>query len=333
MGMVSLGQDLVSGRPAMGCPHMQEWLPLFTQLQISRGRIKRSLDIFQALGNAPASGATHLQGTALDIKQLDAGLIADAREAGARGTWPRGPQWGQKNMPIHTHLSLDCPCTSGSDYQIIAADAGYNGLGYRGEGGRDYMPAPRVRRDWAAGMEWMRGQLAAAGRHRTVTVARGATLGGIAAALGVSLAALLSVNPQITNPNVITPGQTITVPQGAPAVPALPVVPAPTSTTPPVTVTPKAPVTTKPAPKSSTLIKAGVRSARVAAYQASLRRLVGPAVARKLNPSGATGYYGPQTKALTRAAYQALARQNPRGGWLRGDLSVPGPKLLKRLGL
>lgn len=324
MGMVSLGQDLVSGRPAMGCPHMQEWLPLFTQLQISRGRIKRSLDIFQALGNAPASGATHLQGTALDIKQLDAGLIADAREAGARGTWPRGPKWGQKNMPIHTHLSLDCPCTSGSDYQIIAADAGYNGLGYRGEGGRDYMPAPRVRRDWAAGMEWMRGQLAAAGRHRTVTVARGATLGGIAAALGVSLAALLSVNPQITNPNVIVPGQTITVP---PQAPAAPVAPAPPPAPAP------APTPTAPKTPAATPIKPGTRSARVAAYQASLRRLVGPVVSRKLNPSGATGYYGPQTKAMTRAAYQLLAKRDPRGGWLRGDLTVPGPKLLKRLGL
>lgn len=332
MAMVKLGQSLTSGRPAMGCPHMQEWLLLFTRLQIARRRIKTCLDIVQAFGDSPNSGGTHLQGTALDITQLDAGLIADAREAGARGTWPRGPKWGQKNMPIHTHLSLDCPCTSGSDYQVIAADNGYNGLGYRGEGGRDYVPAPRVRRDWAQGMEWMRGQLAAIpGRHRTVTVARGATLGGIAAALGVTLAALLSVNPQITDPNVIVPGQTITVPPQAPVTPVAPA-PAPAPVPAPTPTAPKAPAAT-PAPKPSAAIKPGVRSARVKAYQLALRRLVGPTTARKLNPSGATGYYGPQTKALTRAAYQALARQNPRGGWLRGDLSVPGPKLLKRLGL
>ena len=95
---------------------------LFTRLQIARRRIKTCLDIVQAFGDSPNSGGTHLQGTALDIPQLAAGLIADAREAGARGTWPRGPKWGQKNMPIHSHRSLDCPFTSVSDYQVIAAD-------------------------------------------------------------------------------------------------------------------------------------------------------------------------------------------------------------------
>jgi hypothetical protein len=31
--------------------------------------------------------------------------------------------------------------------QLAAADDGYNGLGYLGRGGRDYHPAPKVRRD------------------------------------------------------------------------------------------------------------------------------------------------------------------------------------------
>lgn len=63
-------------------------------------------------------------------------------------------------MGDHIHLALDCPCASGSDYQIGAADDGYNGLGYLGRGGRDYHPAPKVRRDWKAGIAWMQAEIA-----------------------------------------------------------------------------------------------------------------------------------------------------------------------------
>jgi LysM repeat protein len=48
-----------------------------------------------------------------------------------------------------------------------------------------------------------------------VTVRSGDTLSGIAAGNGLSLGALLSANPQISNPDLIHPGQTIRLPGGA----------------------------------------------------------------------------------------------------------------------
>ncbi|KAE8451113.1 hypothetical protein EG329_004785 [Mollisiaceae sp. DMI_Dod_QoI] len=46
----------------------------------------------------------------------------------------------------------------------------------------------------------------------TYSVASGNTLGGIAVTFGISLAALEAANPQITNPNLIFPGQVINIP-------------------------------------------------------------------------------------------------------------------------
>ena len=160
IALTDLGQTLTSGERAYGCPHMAQWWPVFTRLQILRGRIKACLDIVQAYGWSDKSGGTHGQGTAVDVTQTDAGIVADAREAGARGTWCRGKRWGQASMGDHIHLALDCPCASGSDYQLAAADDGYNGLGYLGRGGRDYHPAPKVRRDWKAGIAWMQAEIA-----------------------------------------------------------------------------------------------------------------------------------------------------------------------------
>lgn len=160
IALTDLGQTLTSGERAYGCPHMAQWWPVFTRLQILRGRIKACLDIAQAYGWSDKSGGTHGQGTAVDTAQTDAGIVADAREAGARGTWCRGKRWGQASMGDHIHLALDCPCASGSDYQIGAADDGYNGLGYLGRGGRDYHPAPKVRRDWRVGIAWMQAEIA-----------------------------------------------------------------------------------------------------------------------------------------------------------------------------
>jgi len=160
IALTDLGQTLTSGERAYGCPHMAQWWPVFTRLQILRGRIKACLDIAQAYGWSDKSGGTHGQGTAVDVTQTSAGIVADAREAGARGTWCRGKRWGQASMGDHIHLALDCPCASGSDYQIGAADDGYNGLGYLGRGGRDYHPAPKVRRDWLAGIAWMQAEIA-----------------------------------------------------------------------------------------------------------------------------------------------------------------------------
>ena len=69
-------------------------------------------------------------------------------------------------------------------------------------------------------------------------------------------------------------------------------------------------------------LRPGAKNTHVKIYQDALRAH-GHA---RLNPSGPTGYYGTETKAMTRAAYLKL-------GWTTGDLTVPGPKLLAKLRL
>lgn len=105
---------------------------------------------------------------------------------------------------------------------------------------------------------------------------------------------------------------------------------------------PKPPVGQRPAPVPHTvervlhlaLLKPGTaRSADVKAYQTALRALAGKlgVNVKKINPSGATGLYRSETAALTRNVYLALGKRlGP--AWVRGDLSIPGPSLIKQLG-
>lgn len=118
---------------------------------------------------------------------------------------------------------------------------------------------------------------------RTFTIRKGMTLGGIAVALGTTVAGLLSLNPQIGNPDRVTEGQQITVP--APATPSsTPQTPAPPVTETPAPPTPvETPVPTPdpvpvpdPAPAAAThTVAAGdTLSAIAARYGASLDAVV-----------------------------------------------------------
>lgn len=271
---------------------------------------------------------------------------------------------------------------------------------------------------------------APAGAHR-YTVQRGDTFAKIAAAAGITLAALVLANPGVANPNKIVPGQTVNVPgNSGPAVPGpssnLPSQPGtvpgagtpaggspsagnPNAGTPstgsggsggtitgttasgarltigmrngsvtavqsclarrgynqPVTgyygtvtagnvnrfilANPRlAPADGVAGPQTqaaicgystkgvnaapaSTGLTVGARSARVTAYQKAVRAYLGRSASR-YNPSGATGYYGSETAAMTRAVYLDLGRKHPRQGWTVGNLGTPGPGLLKVLG-
>lgn len=72
-------------------------------------------------------------------------------------------------------------------------------------------------------------------------------------------------------------------------------------------------------------VQPGIRSNAVRALQATLRRQ-DPRLAR-LNPSGVTGYFGTETRAMVRAFQQSQ-------GWTGADADgIPGPKTLRRLGL
>lgn len=78
----------------------------------------------------------------------------------------------------------------------------------------------------------------------------------------------------------------------------------------------------------------GMRNTDVLTYQRSLRAFL-TKVNRldSLNPSGATGYYGKETRAMTDAVYRYEAAVTHDLSWLRGDLTVPGPGMLKVIGL
>lgn len=160
--LIRIGTE-VDGDPALACPHMAQWWPVFTALVKQRFGV--SLEILQAAGSYSKSGATHVEGTSIDWRTwrftpaVVNDIVALAREMGARATWYRTKAQG---FDPHVHMALDCPCRSGADYQTAAVDAGYNGLGARGRGGKDTHPAPSTRRDHKAGIAWATKQLGSA---------------------------------------------------------------------------------------------------------------------------------------------------------------------------
>ena len=69
----------------------------------------------------------------------------------------------------------------------------------------------------------------------------------------------------------------------------------------------------------------GLKNNDVLLYQEHLRSYIPGAVA--LNPSGATGFYGNETKAMTTFAYRSVLHL------YGGDLTVPGPSLIRYIKL
>lgn len=142
------------GYPACDC--LEEWLPWVEKLMLHRKIIKRNIDIFQLIGGASKSAGTHRTGGAFDIAQCTWSALEIMREAGADATWRRVPP----AFVLHAHGVLrGCPHNSPARYQITAVDAGYNGLGKGGRGGRDDGPRPLKKRTWQEGIEWIKGQL------------------------------------------------------------------------------------------------------------------------------------------------------------------------------
>lgn len=144
------GYGLYRGRVACDC--LIQWLPVFEREAQERGIITGQLQITQLVGTAAASAGTH-KGGAFDIWETDPRLVRLARKMGAPATWIRTKAQG---FTPHTHGVLrGCPHNEPARYQITAVDAGYNGLGKGGMGGKDDgSPKPPPKRTWVQGIAW-----------------------------------------------------------------------------------------------------------------------------------------------------------------------------------
>lgn len=142
------------GKPACSC--LLKWLPVYEAELKRRGVIKYNLDVYQLIGGASASAGTHSGGGAFDLGQTQPVAIAVARAMGADATWVRRKSQGFDDDHLHGVLR-GCPHNGPARYQIAAVDAGFNGLGAGGRGGRDDGPA-RYRRTWKQGIAWAKTQ-------------------------------------------------------------------------------------------------------------------------------------------------------------------------------
>lgn len=153
------------GRPACLC--LAEWLPYYERELKARGVIRESVDVFQLIGNAPASAGVHSQGGAYDVAQVQDEAIWVARQMGA-AAWAR--MWTNN---IHQHGVLRaCPHNGPARYQILALDAGYDGTGSGGRGASDDGPRDGIdfTRTWREGITWHHEQARA--RKRAVLTGR-----------------------------------------------------------------------------------------------------------------------------------------------------------------
>lgn len=138
------------GKPA--CRHQLAWLPVMNEEARRLGVVRHKVDITQLIGGYVKSGGTHANGGAADFLQTSTALIRWCRTYGARATWHRPRGWDGADGIAHTHSVLDCPCNGPARYQQAAVEAGYNGLGLNGRGGRDTGPRPIIKRTWKQGI-------------------------------------------------------------------------------------------------------------------------------------------------------------------------------------
>lgn len=146
---------MASFRGKKCCSCLAKWLPAYEAELLRRGVIQHSLDVYQLTGKAKASAGTHAGGGAFDTGQYSRTALEVARQMGADATWHRRKSQGFDVDHAHGVLR-GCPHNGPARYQIAAVDAGFNGLGAGGRGGRDDGPRPLSKRTWREGLVWVK---------------------------------------------------------------------------------------------------------------------------------------------------------------------------------
>lgn len=143
------------GNPAYLADIPAAWWELWLAC-IARDHPDVKIVLIQAAGSAAASAGTHADGWAVDLqtwhltRDQTERLVAHMRRHGASGTWYRFPPVFEP----HVHAALDPGGReTNSSYQVAAARAGYDGLGYRGRKDRDIHSAPA---EWITAEEGIR---------------------------------------------------------------------------------------------------------------------------------------------------------------------------------
>lgn len=147
----------VNGRNWPVCTCLKEWLTAYQDELLRVGEIKHGLDLYQAIGNAPASAGYHKGGGNVDTAQTSKRAVTIARNMGG-ASWARGPADG---MSVHCHTTLKgCPhMTAGPRWQVTELQAGRNGLANRG---KDRGPRAGIKwplRTYKEGITWAKAHL------------------------------------------------------------------------------------------------------------------------------------------------------------------------------
>lgn len=145
-----------NGRNWLVCDCLKRWLTAYQDEALERGYIKRSLDIYQTIGNASASAGYHRYGGNVDMAQQSTDMLRLARNMGG-AAFPRDSRDG---MTPHAHIALKgCPhMTAGPRAQVVSLENGRNGLvnNRADRGPRTGIKWPL--RTWQQGITWARGE-------------------------------------------------------------------------------------------------------------------------------------------------------------------------------
>lgn len=150
------------GRKWPVCSCQKEWLTAYENELLRRGIVHNSIDLYQTIGNAPASAKFHSLGGCTDMMQRNHDALWVARNMG-EAAWERDhdPNDGQPDFSTnHKHGTLKgCPHAYHlAKAQVPSLENGHNGTAGNGpdDGPRKGVQWPL--RTWQEGIAWAKSQ-------------------------------------------------------------------------------------------------------------------------------------------------------------------------------